>query len=70
MPYDPDNPPDKLKSLSKKKKRQWVHVYNQCSKDGGSESKCHQIAWGVAKKATIDDSISESLIRIESFLRG
>ena len=30
MPYDPDNPPEKLRGLSENKQRQWVHVFNSC----------------------------------------
>jgi len=51
MPYDPDNPPDKVRNLSPKKQRQFVHVYNSCAEKGGDEKKCHMMAWGTVKKS-------------------
>jgi hypothetical protein len=50
MPYDPENPPDKLKNLSENKQRQWVHVFNSCFEKNGDEGMCHQMAWGVVNK--------------------
>jgi len=51
MPFDPNNPPAKLKNLSDKKKRQWVHVFNSCYKKNPDEKKCHMQAWGTVKKS-------------------
>jgi hypothetical protein len=51
VPYDPDNPPSKVKGLSKNKQRQFVEVFNSCWSKNHDEGKCHAMAWGVAKKA-------------------
>lgn len=51
MPFDPNNPPSKLKNLSDKKKRQWVHVFNSCYKKHKDDKKCHIMAWGSVKKS-------------------
>lgn len=50
MPFDVDNPPDKVKGLSKNKQRQWVEVFNSCWKEHHDDKKCHMMAWGVVKK--------------------
>jgi hypothetical protein len=50
MPYDPDNPPKKVRKLPPKKQRQFVHVYNDCRENGGDEGKCHAQAWSVSQK--------------------
>jgi hypothetical protein len=50
MPFSVSNPPDKIRKLTPKQQRQWVHVYNSCSEAGGDEKKCHMQAWGVANK--------------------
>lgn len=55
MPFNVDNPPDKIKSLSSKKQRQWVEVFNSCWKKHHDDAKCHAMAWGVAKKASVED---------------
>ena len=47
MPYDPSNPPDKVRGLPPKKQRQWVHIFNSCYAKHGDEVKCHKMAWGV-----------------------
>jgi hypothetical protein len=47
MPYDLDNPPDKIKNLSPKKQRQFIHVYNSCWDKNHDEELCHKQAWGV-----------------------
>lgn len=60
MPFDVDNPPDKLKGLSDKNKRQWIHVFNDCWNRDEDEKKCHMQAWGVVKKAS---RISERIAR-------
>lgn len=51
MPFNPNNPPAKLKNLSAKKQRQWVHVFNSCYKKNPDEKKCHMQAWGTVKKS-------------------
>lgn len=50
MPYDPKDPPKKVRNLTPKQQRQWVHVYNSCEEAGGDTKKCHMQAWGVANK--------------------
>ena len=47
MPYDPDNPPEKLRGLPENKQRQWVHVFNSCYEKYGDDAKCSKMAWGV-----------------------
>jgi hypothetical protein len=54
MPYSPSNPPGKLKGLSAKKKRQWVHVFNTALENGDDEGTAHAKAWGVVKKSSCD----------------
>ena len=49
MPFDPNNPPDKVRGLSEKKQRQWVHVFNSCYGEHHDDEKCHKMAWGVVK---------------------
>ena len=51
MPFDPNDPPDKVKGLSEKKQRQFVHVFNKCYDEGKGDAACHQLAWGVVKKS-------------------
>lgn len=51
MPFDPSHPPAKLKSLSPKKQRQWVEVFNSCWEGKKDDKKCHMMAWGAVKKA-------------------
>lgn len=51
MPYNPDNPPEKLKNLSAAKKRQWVEVFNSCYEKHHDDAKCHKMAWGVVGKS-------------------
>jgi hypothetical protein len=50
MPFDPKNPPDKVKNLSPEKQRQWVHIFNSCWSKDPDERKCHMQAWGAVKK--------------------
>lgn len=52
MPYSVSNPPDKIKKLSPKKQRQWIHVFNQALESGDDEGTAHAKAWGVVKKAS------------------
>jgi len=47
MPYDVDNPPDKLRGHDKKTQRQWVHVFNSCYDKHGDDTRCSKVAWGV-----------------------
>lgn len=55
MPYSStDELPAYVKKLPPNKQRQWMHVFNSCMKDGGSDSKCFAMANGVAKKSTDD----------------
>ena len=51
MPFDPNNPPAKVKGLPAKKQKQWVEVFNSCWEKNKDDKKCHMIAWGVVKKA-------------------
>jgi len=51
MPFDPDNPPEKVSKLSEKKQRQWVHVFNSCYDKHGDDALCHKMAWGAVKKS-------------------
>lgn len=53
MPFDPSNPPAKLKSLSDKEKKQWIAVFNSCWEKHEDDEKCHKMAWGVVKKASV-----------------
>jgi uncharacterized protein YdaT len=54
MPYDQSNPPKKLKSLSPKRRRQWVRVFNSCWDRGYDEARCHRMAWGAVKSMSED----------------
>lgn len=47
MPYDLDNPPDKLRGLSADKQRQWIHVHRSCVEKYGDSVRCQKMAWGV-----------------------
>ena len=75
VPFDPNNPPSKLKNLSDKKKRQWVHVFNSCYKKNPDEKKCHMQAWGTVKKSArialalskVDKKIIESFINKRAY---
>lgn len=60
MPFDPNKPPAKLKNLSDKQKRQWVNVFNSCWEKHHDDEKCHKMAWGSVKKASIDSSYNEN----------
>jgi cation transport regulator ChaB len=55
MPYNPDNPPDKVKNLPAKKQRQFVEVFNSCWEKHKDDEICHKMAWGVVKKASEED---------------
>jgi hypothetical protein len=47
MPYSIDSPPDKIRGLSDKDKRRWIHVFNSCYEKYGDDAKCHKMAFGV-----------------------
>ncbi len=53
MPYDINNPPDKIRNLSEKKQRQWIEVFNSCWDKHQDDATCHAMAWGVVKKSSI-----------------
>ncbi len=46
MPYDLDNPPEKLRGLPQNKQRQWIHVYQSCMGKYGEENRCQKMSWG------------------------
>lgn len=52
MPFDPNNPPEKVGKLSAKKQRQFVHVFNSCWEKHHDDAKCHKMAWGAVRKAS------------------
>ncbi len=70
MPYDKSHPPAKLKNLSDKKKRQWVSVFNSCYSKKHDDAKCHQMAWGVVKKASDMKKVAVELIKIAKEIIG
>jgi hypothetical protein len=59
MPYDVSKPPAKLRNLSSKKKRQWIHVFNSCWERHHDDARCHRMAWGVVGKENCDDCSGE-----------
>lgn len=65
MPYDPDNPPAKVRKLSTKKQRQWVNSFNSAWEKYGDEARAHKIAWGSVKK---DSEVVEDLLRLSKSL--
>lgn len=69
MPYDPSDPPEKLKKLPAKKQRQWIHVFNSCLKNGGDDEQCHQMAWGVVRKSMLVENMKAelALVNLEKF---
>lgn len=56
MPYEvgSDNLPSNVKSLSDKKQRQWIHVFNTSLGNGDSEATAFAKANGVANKTWVD----------------
>lgn len=51
MPYDHNNPPDKLKGLSDSDKEKWVKVFNSAYDTyDGDEGKAHATAWSAVNK--------------------
>ena len=67
MPYDVDNPPEKIRDLSPKKQRQWVSVFNSCWEEHHDEAKCHAMAWGVAKKESSERASLATKVRAFDF---
>jgi len=63
MPYDSDNPPEKIKKLSPRKQRQWCHIFNSCWEKYKDEGKCHAMAWGGVKN-TASINIAKKLLKI------
>jgi cation transport regulator ChaB len=51
MPYDPENPPEKLHGLPDKAQRTFVHTFNSCMEKYEDEGRCHQIAYGAVENA-------------------
>lgn len=68
MPFDPKNPPEKIRKLSDKKQRQWVHVFNSCFSEHHDDEKCHKMAWGAVKTACLEDRIDRVASRVASSL--
>ena len=68
MPFDPNNPPEKVSKLSAKKQRQWVHVFNSCYDKHKDDAKCHKMAWGAVKKSAscLDCESMESIFEQEA----
>jgi cation transport regulator ChaB len=58
MPYDVSNPPAKVKNLSAKKQRQWVHVFNSAMEGGADEASAHKQAWGAVKKEQVCEELA------------
>ena len=58
MPYDPENPPEKVKKLSPKKQKQWCEVWNETYQRTKDESQAFSTAWGVARKSSTDELVN------------
>lgn len=50
MPYDPNNPPTKVRHLPDKEQRRWVHVWNSVYDRTGDETRAFKAAWGTVNK--------------------
>jgi len=51
MPYQIDNPPDKIKGLPKGARGIWIKSFNAAWETyDGDEERCNKVAWGVVKK--------------------
>jgi len=51
-PYDPKDPPAKVRGMPEKAQRIWVHAYNSAlEKYPDDEARCHKIAYGAVKNA-------------------
>lgn len=59
MPYSVDKPPRKVRKLSAKKQRKFVHVYNSCHARGYDTARCHRMAWGAVKKDCAVDMLAD-----------
>jgi cation transport regulator ChaB len=64
MPFDIKNPPEKIKKLSEKKQRQWIHVFNSCWDKNKDDALCHKMAWGAVKKSSVENPIANELVKI------
>ncbi|MFZ5559279.1 MAG: ChaB family protein [Patescibacteria group bacterium] len=52
MPYNKDNPPDRIKGLPAHAQDIWINAYNSAHKDyPDDEERCNKIAWGAVKNA-------------------
>lgn len=51
MPYDPENPPERLRAMPEKAQRMWVHAFNACMEKRDDDGRCSQIAYGAVKNA-------------------
>lgn len=70
MPYDVDNPPEKLRGLPENKQRQWVHVHESCMAKYNDDVKCQKMSWGTThgwkeKGFSPDDPDRDILIEME-----
>lgn len=71
MPYDVNNPPEKVRGLSENKQRQWVEVFNSCFEKHGDEELCSKEAWGVTggwKDKENKEFTSEEIEVAEAFI--
>jgi len=59
MPYDPSDPPAKIRKLPKKKQRQWIAVFNSAMERGAGEASAHRQAWGAVKKDENEDCVAD-----------
>lgn len=50
MPYDPDNPPEKVRHLSDQNQRRWCHIWNSVYNRTGDETRAFKSAWGSVNK--------------------
>ena len=66
MPFDPKNPPEKIRKLSDKKQRQWIAVFNSCYGEHADDEKCHKMAWGAVKTAHMEERIQAMTKRVAS----
>lgn len=58
MPWSTDNLPSNVAKLGETKQRQWMHVANECLKDGKDEGTCIRMANGVVKKSEKDFDVA------------
>lgn len=62
MPYTTKNLPAHVTKLPDTMQRQWMHVANNCMKDGGGDGDCIKMANGVVRKAAKQKSVDEPLV--------